>query len=243
MDAAAIARRAREAGAHGDPRYLSVRRHRSASTSPRSDVDFAVGGCLKWLCGGPGNAFLYTRPELLKRLRPAFTGWLSHRNPFAFDIDPIEIATCERCDGDDERDAVDSGVLRGAGGARHHPRSGRASASARSRVELTGGCSRLSTSTASPSAASRDPERLAGTVAINVPDALQVARTLKAREFIVDYRPPVGIRALAAFLQHDGRSRSRDGGDRVDRREEGLRGRARRNRWSPSGNRVIGYIG
>jgi len=21
-------------------------------------VDFFVGGCLKWLCGGPGNAFL-----------------------------------------------------------------------------------------------------------------------------------------------------------------------------------------
>ena len=25
-------------------------------------VDFFVGGCLKWLCGGPGNAFLYTAP-------------------------------------------------------------------------------------------------------------------------------------------------------------------------------------
>jgi kynureninase len=41
-----------------------ARRHR------RLDVDFAVGGCLKWLCGGPGNAFLYTRPELRKQLKP-----------------------------------------------------------------------------------------------------------------------------------------------------------------------------
>jgi kynureninase len=49
------------------------------------------------------------------------------------------------------------------------------------------------------SAASRDPRRLAGTVAVNVPDALQVARTLKAREFIVDYRPPVGVRISAHF--------------------------------------------
>jgi kynureninase len=49
------------------------------------------------------------------------------------------------------------------------------------------------------SAASRDPERLAGTVAIDVPDALQVARTLKAREFIVDYRPPVGVRVSPHF--------------------------------------------
>jgi len=49
------------------------------------------------------------------------------------------------------------------------------------------------------SAASRDPRRLAGTVAVNVPDALQVARTLKAREFIVDYRPPVGVRISPHF--------------------------------------------
>jgi selenocysteine lyase/cysteine desulfurase len=48
-------------------------------------------------------------------------------------------------------------------------------------------------------AASRDPQRLAGTVAISVPDALQVARTLKAREFIVDYRPPVGVRLSPHF--------------------------------------------
>ena len=31
-------------------------------------VDFATGGCLKWLCGGPGNGFLYTRPDLLRTL-------------------------------------------------------------------------------------------------------------------------------------------------------------------------------
>ena len=49
------------------------------------------------------------------------------------------------------------------------------------------------------SAASRDPGRLAGTVAVNVPDALLVSRTLKARDFIVDYRPPVGIRISPHF--------------------------------------------
>ena len=41
-------------------------------------VDFATGGCLKWLCGGPGNAFLYTRPDLLRTVRPRLTGWFSH---------------------------------------------------------------------------------------------------------------------------------------------------------------------
>ena len=49
------------------------------------------------------------------------------------------------------------------------------------------------------SAASRDPDRLAGTVAVNVPDALLVARTLKARDFVVDYRPPVGVRISPHF--------------------------------------------
>jgi selenocysteine lyase/cysteine desulfurase len=49
------------------------------------------------------------------------------------------------------------------------------------------------------SAASRDPERLAGTVAIAVPDALLVSRTLKARDFVVDYRPPVGVRISPHF--------------------------------------------
>jgi len=47
-------------------------------------VDFYIGGCLKWLCGGPGNAFLYVRPELQRILEPSLTGWLAHKDPFAF---------------------------------------------------------------------------------------------------------------------------------------------------------------
>jgi kynureninase len=49
------------------------------------------------------------------------------------------------------------------------------------------------------SLASRDPARLAGTVAVNPPDALPVSRALKARDFIVDYRPGVGIRLSPHF--------------------------------------------
>ena len=49
------------------------------------------------------------------------------------------------------------------------------------------------------SAASRHPDRLAGTVAVDVPEAALVSRTLKARDFIVDYRPPVGIRISPHF--------------------------------------------
>jgi kynureninase len=48
------------------------------------DVDFYIGGCLKWLCGGPGNAFLYVKPDLATRLQPQLTGWLAHKSPFVF---------------------------------------------------------------------------------------------------------------------------------------------------------------
>jgi kynureninase len=47
-------------------------------------ADFYIGGCLKWLCGGPGNAFLYVRPELASSLQPQLTGWFAHRFPFSF---------------------------------------------------------------------------------------------------------------------------------------------------------------
>src|SRR5260370_527191 len=56
-------------------------------------VDFAVGGVLKWLCGGPGVAYLYVREDLRAKLRPTLTGWIAHRRPFAFEtggIDPRE---------------------------------------------------------------------------------------------------------------------------------------------------------
>ena len=47
-------------------------------------VDFYVGGCLKWLCGGPGNAFLYVRKDLSVKTAPRLTGWFAHQSPFSF---------------------------------------------------------------------------------------------------------------------------------------------------------------
>src|SRR5579864_8726817 len=49
-------------------------------------ADFATGGTLKWLCGGPGTAYLYVRPDLGRKLEPTSTGWFAHQNPFAFEI-------------------------------------------------------------------------------------------------------------------------------------------------------------
>jgi kynureninase len=194
-DAAAIARRAREAGA-----AVILDTYQSAGIIPVDvttlDVDFAVGGCLKWLCGGPGNAFLYTRPGLLRGAKPAFTGWLSRQHPFAFDID----------DGDLRDDAMQMmngtpaipayyaalaglDIINEVGVERIREKSQRMTTRLLALVDEHG----------FTSAASRDPHRLAGTVAVNVPEALHVSRTLKAREFMVDYRPPVGVRISPHF--------------------------------------------
>ncbi len=56
------------------------------------DCDAFVGGCLKWLSGGPGNAFLYVRPELIPRTRPQGTGWFATRDPFSFTLQELVFA-------------------------------------------------------------------------------------------------------------------------------------------------------
>jgi selenocysteine lyase/cysteine desulfurase len=47
-------------------------------------VDLLVSGCLKWLCGGQGLAFLYCRRELIPRLEPTVVGWFGTEEPFDF---------------------------------------------------------------------------------------------------------------------------------------------------------------
>ena len=47
-------------------------------------VDFACGGSVKWLCGGPGAAYLYVRPDRIAQFAPRTTGWFGHEKPFAF---------------------------------------------------------------------------------------------------------------------------------------------------------------
>jgi kynureninase len=91
QDVAAITRRAHEVGA-----WVAVDLYQSAGTLPVDvtawDVDFAVGGCLKWLCGGPGAAFLYVAPRHHARLAPRVTGWAADQDPFAFRPGPIAYA-------------------------------------------------------------------------------------------------------------------------------------------------------
>jgi len=53
------------------------------------EVDFLIGGTIKWLCGGPSCGYLYVRPELQSRLQPRLTGWVAHEAPFDFAAAPM----------------------------------------------------------------------------------------------------------------------------------------------------------
>jgi len=86
QDIAAITSKARRVGA-----YSLIDGYHAPGVIPvdvkKINVDFYVGGCLKWLCGGPGNAFLYVDPELAFGCEPSLTGWLAHALPFDFRTD------------------------------------------------------------------------------------------------------------------------------------------------------------
>ncbi|GAC1511359.1 MAG: kynureninase [Candidatus Dormibacteraceae bacterium] len=56
------------------------------------DCDAFAGGCLKWLSGGPGNAFLYVRPGLISQMRPQGTGWFATHEPFSFTLQELDFA-------------------------------------------------------------------------------------------------------------------------------------------------------
>jgi len=50
------------------------------------DVDFAVGGMLKYLLGTAGIGFLYVRGTLIPTLIPTHSGWFAQQDIFAMDI-------------------------------------------------------------------------------------------------------------------------------------------------------------
>lgn len=161
-----------------------------------TDVDMCVGGSVKFLCGGPGNGWLYVRPDLAATLRPAAVGWISHAEPFAFEWDAIRYA---------------SGVHRFAGGTPNVPAAYAAAPGYEAIVDI--GVDRIrerSTSLTQPlleSALDRgftvrsphDPARRGGHVTIDPGDADAVHRELIARRFVVDHRPGSGIRVAPHF--------------------------------------------
>jgi len=195
MDAAAIVAHAHERGA-----LVLLDGYQSGGIIPVDvtalGVDFFVGGCLKWLCGGPGTAFLYTRSDRLHTVQPRFTGWFAHRSPFAFDTGAIEPRgdAMRMMNGTPSIPAYYAAlpgleIVAEIGVDRIRAKSKR----------MTARIFELADRYGFPSIAARDPDRLAGTVAVNPPDALAVSRALKARDFLVDFRPGVGIRLSPHF--------------------------------------------
>jgi selenocysteine lyase/cysteine desulfurase len=49
-------------------------------------VDFLAAGCVKYLLGSAGLAFLWCRPDLVPGILPTQTGWFADDNVFAMDI-------------------------------------------------------------------------------------------------------------------------------------------------------------
>jgi kynureninase len=76
---------------HGALVLLDVYQSAGALELRASDweVDFLIGGTIKWLCGGPACGYLYVRPDLQKDLTPRLTGWVAHAEPFAFAPAPM----------------------------------------------------------------------------------------------------------------------------------------------------------
>lgn len=162
-------------------------------------VDAVVGGVLKWLCGGPGGAFLWVRPSLRKKLRPEITGWLAHRQPFAF-RPGMSYA------GDAFRFLNGTPAVPALYSAREGPR-----IIARAGVEKIRSKSLRQTSLIIAKAQEYgfgvrtplDPVRRGGAVTLRVPRAYEVSRELLRRDIIVDFREGAGIRIAPHFYTRD----------------------------------------
>ncbi|OGU00211.1 MAG: hypothetical protein A2085_03265 [Gemmatimonadetes bacterium GWC2_71_10] len=194
QDVRAVVERAHQVGA-----YVVLDCFHSAGVLPFSvtelGVDFAVGGCLKWLCGGPGNGWLYVRPDL-QALEPTFTGWQAHEAPFDFAPPPIRRTTgsLRWLNGTPQIPALYAAIeglriVREIGVARIRAHNRDLTQRLYETVKAAGW------ETITPD----DPERRGGTVCANPPNAAAVARELLARNVLIDYRPDAGIRIAPHF--------------------------------------------
>ena len=164
-----------------------------------SGVDWLTGGVLKWLCGGPGGAFVYASPSLPDSVRPAFTGWQAHEEPFAFAPVMAHNAGGWRwLTGTPPIPALYAALE----GPRIIRRAGMDAIRAKSQRQ-TARLVALADARGWKVNAPRDAGRRAGTVAIDVPEGRAVSRALGARRVEVDYRPGAGVRIAPHFYTTD----------------------------------------
>jgi kynureninase len=198
QDVETIVARAHEAGA-----YVVLDAYQSVGTVPLDvtelGVDLAVGGSVKWLCGGPGAAWLYVRPDLQEQLEPALVGWQGHARPFGFEPElerapgigrfltgtPNVPALYAATAGYDVIEEV------GVEGIREN--------SLRQTALLIALLEEAGLEVGTP----RDPSRRGGTVTVKVADPEAVHAELAAREILCDFRPDVGLRLGPHFYNTD----------------------------------------
>ncbi len=199
QDLAAITERAHAVGA-----MVVADLYQSAGTVPVDvralQVDFATGGSVKWLCGGPGAGYLYVRRDLWNQLTPSLTGWSAHEDPFAFEGGAIRYA---------------DSAFRFLNGTPNIP----ALYAARSGYEIVGeiGVAAIREKSLRQTTrlialadeaglkvnTCRNPAQRGGVVVIDVPDGQEVTRELARRQILVDYRPQAGIRVAPHFYTTD----------------------------------------
>ena len=193
-----IVQRAREAGA-----LVVLDAYQSAGIVPLDvtelDVDFAVGGSVKWLCGGPGAAWLYVRPELAAELEPSLVGWQAHARPFAFEPE-LEYAegAARFLTGTPNVPALYAAtagydVIEEVGVERIRRRS----------LEQTSLLGRLLEHAGFEVGSPRDTDRRGGTVTVRTPEFAAVHAELAERGILCDHRPDVGLRLGPHFFNGD----------------------------------------
>jgi kynureninase len=198
QDVAAITRRAHEVGA-----YVVADLYQSAGTVPVDvtawDVDFATGGSVKWLCGGPGAGYLYVSPRVQNTLRPRVTGWAAHPHPFAFELEHDWAEGAARFQ--HGTPGVPS-LYAASGGYEVVEQVGVRAIREKSMRQVSLLIALAEEQGLRPRAAGR-PEERGGMVILDVEHGEAVTRELLRRETIVDYRPGAGIRVSPHFYTTD----------------------------------------
>ncbi|MDX2162009.1 MAG: aminotransferase class V-fold PLP-dependent enzyme [bacterium] len=169
------------------------------------EVDFYIGGTLKWMCGGPGGVFLYVRPDLLPTLQPRMTGWFAHQRPFAFDLEQFDLRedSYRLANGTPAIAAlyaIQPGVeiIRQVGVAAIRENSLRQTAMLIEWADAAG--YRINTP--------REAAHRAGTVTLDMPHAYAISRALIAQNIVIDYREGAGIRIAPHFYNTDAEVRA-----------------------------------
>ncbi len=198
-DIRAIQKHCREVGA-----LLCVDAYQTTGVYPYDvtewDIDMVTGGSHKWLMGGPGCGWIYVKPSLLERFRPAVTGWMAHAKPFEFEEAPIRYAPSMY------RWGTGTPTIPGYVVARPGHELIRSVGVARIRehnVRLTTKIAQAALDRKLRVNTPLEPEKRTGWIGIDFDNSERVCKQLIEERVFVDYRPGCGIRVSPHFYTSD----------------------------------------